>query len=157
MWAGINVSMRDTTLDKETLLRTIGDPGVGGTHGREAAKARLEAALVEEVNGRLDKLSGDMSALASEIKDTREAMNRSSREMATLTSALVRWTRVSVFAISLYTVLTGVLVFLQVRSAFHRGSTGEPARRVLSRATPGSSIDQKPAGISLPGPPAQKR
>ena len=35
--------------EKDAMIRTIADPGAGGTHGREAAKARLEVALATEV------------------------------------------------------------------------------------------------------------
>ena len=119
-----------TPEEKEALIRRMADPR--GTHERESAKAQLEVALADEVNQRLDQVSGDiqhaqqilanrLSDLTTEIKATREAMNTSSQEMAKLTSALVRWTKMSVVVIGVYTllmgvsvVLTGVLVWSQV-------------------------------------------
>ncbi len=112
-----------TPEEKDALIRSMADPGTGGTHGREAAKAKLEVALTNEVNQRLDQVSGDiqhaqkilanrLSDLTAEIESTRETMNTSSKEMAALTSALVRWTRVSVGVIAVYTLLTGVSVVL---------------------------------------------
>lgn len=111
-----------TQEQKAKLIRSMADPG--GTHQREAAKAELEVALTDEVNQRLDQVSGDiqhaqkilgnkLEGLAKEIQLTREAMNSSSNQLAALTSALVRWTRVSVVVIAIYTVLTGVLVWIQ--------------------------------------------
>lgn len=80
--------------------------------------------MPDSVSVGLDQVSADiehaqevlgtrLTELATEIKSTRETMNTSSREMAALTSALVRWTRVSVVVIAIYTVLTGVLVWTQ--------------------------------------------
>ncbi len=117
-----------TPAEKEALIRCMADPQ--GTHDREAAKAKLEVALTNEVNQRLDQVSGDiqhaqkilanqLSGLASEIKSTRESMNASSQEMAKLTSALVLWTRVSVVVVAVYTLLTGVLVWFQISRPSH--------------------------------------
>ena len=114
-----------TPEEKDALIRTIADPGGGGTHGREAAKARLEAVLATEVRAVIEHaqtvLGTRLTELVTEVVSTREAMNTSSKEMAALTSALVRWTRVSVGVIAVYTlftgisvVLTGVLVWLQL-------------------------------------------
>jgi len=112
--------MSDSSTEKETLVRKIADPGGGGTHGREAAKAQLEALLAGEVNQRLDQVSADihqaqkilanrLTELNAELKAGREAMDRSSTEAAHLTKALVRWTRVSVLAMIVYTLLTAIL------------------------------------------------
>jgi hypothetical protein len=105
-----------TPEEKDALIRTIADPGAGGTHGREAAKAKLEAALATEVTAVIEHaqtvLGTRLTELATEIASTREAMNTSSGEITALTSALVRWTKVSVGVIAVYTLLTGVSVVL---------------------------------------------
>lgn len=112
--------MTEPGKNKEVLIRKIGDPGTGGSHGSAAAKAELEMLLTNEVNGRLDQVSADihqaqkilanrLTELTAELKAGRESIDRSSTEAANLTKALVRWTRVSVLAMIVYTLLTAIL------------------------------------------------
>ena len=106
-----------TPEEKDALIRTIREPGADGTHGSRAAKARLEAALATEVTAVIEHaqtvLGTRLAELAGEIKLTREAMRASSDKMENLTSALVTWTRVSVVVIAVYTLLMGIMVWLQ--------------------------------------------
>jgi hypothetical protein len=81
-----------------------------------------------------------------EIKSTQEAMGTSSTEMAALTSALVRWTRLSVVAIIIYTLLTGIMVWVQV--------VGLPAR-MPSTSAPHSQLSASP--VLAFGDPGERR
>jgi hypothetical protein len=134
-------------LDKGTLLQCIAEPGSGGTHGREAAKAQLEAVLAEDICGRLEQLSEEIrlarevlgaqvSGLVTEIRETRDAMSRSAQEASALTGALLRWTRVSVLAIVLYTILTAMLVFFQACTEDYPDPAGPSAPDVSAQAAP---------------------
>jgi hypothetical protein len=54
---------------KKRMLDNIENPGAGGTHGREASRARLDTILVEEMVQHLAQLSAELhSASESSTK-----------------------------------------------------------------------------------------
>jgi hypothetical protein len=93
--------------DKDKLIQRIGDPGTGGTHGREAARAELDVILTQELTDHLNQLSADINhskkvlaeniaPLTGELLRLREQMADSSRIASQQTGALVTWTRILV-------------------------------------------------------------
>lgn len=87
---------------QEQLIQQIAEP-TGGTHGREAARAKLDVLLVRDLTASLGQLDG-------ELVQTREQMAKSSDAASRHQRALIRWTVV----LSLATIAYAAAAFLPV-------------------------------------------
>ena len=87
--------MSEIPPEQELLLGKIAEPGSGGTHAREAERARLDALLVQDLTASLGQLGG-------ELLQTRNQMAASSAVASRHQRALVAWTAVLSFATVAY-------------------------------------------------------
>lgn len=87
------------------IIDRIKDPGSGGTHGREAARAELEMQLVIHLADHLQRVSNELGRSRTQWKESSDAGTEQ-------TAALVRWTKVLVRATIAYVVLTGGLLLV---------------------------------------------
>ena len=94
--------MSELPPEQERLIQQIADPP--GTHGREAARAKLDALLARELTASLGQLSG-------ELVQTRQQMADSSLAASTHQRALVVWTAVLSFATMAYAVAAFLPLF----------------------------------------------
>ncbi len=88
--------------DREELITQIGAPL--GTHGREAARAKLDALLVQDLAKALGQVSG-------ELQQTRKQMEASSKTASWNQRALGFWTIVLSIATTAYAVAAIVPLF----------------------------------------------
>lgn len=90
------------------LVEKIREPGSGGTHWREAARAEVDIVLLEEHLKGLQSVSSGLNLATSAWISTQE-------RLAKHTKALVFWTKVLAFATLAYAVFAGIVLSLQLR------------------------------------------
>jgi hypothetical protein len=112
-------------VDKNHLIQQICQPEAGGTHGREAARAELDALLIEELTSGLKQLSADinhakkiladnLTPLTGELLRLRDGLNNSSAIASQQTAALVKWTRTLVWVTGAYTLIAGGMLLVMI-------------------------------------------
>lgn len=102
---------KDDLVNKIAKLESVEHPG-------EGARARLDVILIGELNQSLAQLSVDIQQaqkiLGIRISELNEEMKKTRNETSAHTSALVKWTRVLVWATIIYTILTGANILFAV-------------------------------------------
>src|SRR3989442_10076266 len=83
--------MSERPSEQEKFIQQIAEPGSGGTHAREAARAKLDALLIKDLTASLGQLGG-------EVLQTRKQMAQPSLAASRHPRALVAWAGVLSFA-----------------------------------------------------------
>ena len=102
-------------MEKDELIKKIEMLESPAHHG-QGSRARLDVILIGELNQSLTQLSSDIQQakkiLGMRISELNEEMQKTRNETSAQTSALVKWTRVLVWATITYTILTGVNILV---------------------------------------------
>jgi len=93
--------MSERPSEQEKFIQQIAEPGSGGTHAREAARAKLDALLIKDLTASLGQLGGELLQTRKQMAESSVAASRHQR-------ALVAWTVV----LSLATIAYAVAAFL---------------------------------------------